>query len=206
MSQFPSHPMQSPGYGPQPPAQNGMAVAGFVLSLVGFFTCCLTSPVGLIMSIAGMKKTDQQGLAIAGLILGIIGTLGLLSILLYFIFVMVFIGGFAFVANEAMASASERARTMSAINMAKSKIQNHALRTKTLPSDNEGTAMIRTHRDAWNNSLKYKREGDHEYQIISAGPDERFGTRDDIKHAVNASLLLSRGTPIHKRPVDFRLS
>jgi len=195
VSQYPPHPMQPPGYGPPPPAQNGMAIAGFILSIVGFFTCCLTSPVGLIMSMVGMKKTDQQGLAIAGLVLGILGTLGLLAILVYVIVVMVLLGGAFFWANEAMATASERARTMGAINTAQSKIQSNAARTNRLPGDAEGTSMIRTHRDAWNNTLKYELEDDFEYQIISAGPDERFGTRDDIKRKFDASLWLSRTDP-----------
>ena len=55
------------------PKTNGMAIAGFVCSLVG----CLW-PLGLIFSIVGMNQTSKdpsqggRGLAIAGLIISII--------------------------------------------------------------------------------------------------------------------------------------
>lgn len=66
------------------PKTNGMAIAGFVLSLVG------CSPLGLIFSILGMNQTKAdpsqggRGLAIAGLVISIIGLVGY-----FFYFVLV---------------------------------------------------------------------------------------------------------------------
>ncbi len=69
-------------YGPAPVQEpgNGMATAGFVVSLVSFLCCTLGSPVGLILSIVGMTKAKNvggkgKGLAIAGIILGALGIL-----------------------------------------------------------------------------------------------------------------------------------
>ena len=52
-----------------------MGVAGFVVSLVGFTSLGLLSPIGLILSIIGMRR-EPKGLAIAGLVVGIVGTIG----------------------------------------------------------------------------------------------------------------------------------
>lgn len=69
-------PPQQPQYQPQPASQpvNGLAIAGFVVSF--FF-----SVVGLILSIIGLKKSQTmndsgKGFAIAGIVLGAIGTVG----------------------------------------------------------------------------------------------------------------------------------
>ena len=61
-------------------SSNGMAIAGFVVSLVSLFLCCgCISIVGLILSYIGLKRAKQnngagQGLGIAGLIINILGT------------------------------------------------------------------------------------------------------------------------------------
>jgi len=175
-----------------PPGENGMAIAGFVLSIIGFFTCCITSPVGLILSIIGMKKTDQQGLAIAGLVLGILGTLGFIGMVAYFIVVMVFLGGVAFWAKDTIASQSERIQTVQSINLASTEIERHVSRTRSLPTNSQGTSMISRHRDSWHRTLKYERSGTNRYEIISSGPDKQFGTRDDIKQRHTSPLAMSR--------------
>ena len=57
----------------QPQKTNGMAIAGFVLSLL-----CCTSLLGIIFSAVGLNQINKdpsqggKGLALAGLILGII--------------------------------------------------------------------------------------------------------------------------------------
>ena len=76
-----------PVYNAAAPAKqsNGMAIGGFVCSLLGFLgvLCCggLLSIVGLILSIIGLKKAKEldgagKGLAIAGIVLGALGLLG----------------------------------------------------------------------------------------------------------------------------------
>jgi hypothetical protein len=55
---------------------NGMAIAGFVLAMLG-----CTAPLGFILSLVALNGTNQanRGLAIAGAILGGIGTLGCMT-------------------------------------------------------------------------------------------------------------------------------
>ena len=68
-----SYPPQQP-YVPQPPQQtNGLAIAGFVTSLL----CC--GPVGLVLSIIGLNQINKnpsqggKGLAIAGIVIAAVG-------------------------------------------------------------------------------------------------------------------------------------
>lgn len=53
---------------------NGLGIAGFVISLVGFLTVGILSPIGLVFSAIAMRR-KPKGLAIAGLVLGIIGSI-----------------------------------------------------------------------------------------------------------------------------------
>lgn len=63
-----------------PRKTNGLAIAGFVLSIVSIFFCCggiVTALPGLILSIIGLKDInkngeDGKGLAIAGIIISAI--------------------------------------------------------------------------------------------------------------------------------------
>ena len=63
---------------------NGMAIAGFVLGLLGFFGCCfgpVFSITGLVLSCVGLSQIKEspmqggKGLAIAGIVLAILGIL-----------------------------------------------------------------------------------------------------------------------------------
>lgn len=91
-----------PGFGHySPPAPtSAMAVTGFVLGLVGLILCPgIVSPVGLLFSVLGMRETGAaswsrkggRGLAIAGLVLSLIGVVMLLLTLAYVVFMVVMI-------------------------------------------------------------------------------------------------------------------
>jgi hypothetical protein len=52
---------------------NGMAIAGFILAILGWFIAgIILCTLGVIFSAIGLKS-DRKGLAIAGLIIGILG-------------------------------------------------------------------------------------------------------------------------------------
>ncbi|MGQ5260514.1 DUF4190 domain-containing protein [Micromonospora sp. ZYX-F-536] len=84
----PGYPPQHPGYGyPAPPKTNGMAIAAFVLSLIGI-TSCITAPVGAILGHVARKQIratgeSGEGMAKAAIIIGWIFT-GLLVLLIAF--------------------------------------------------------------------------------------------------------------------------
>jgi hypothetical protein len=56
------------------PTSSGLAVAGFTFALLGFLTCGCLSPIGLTLSVMSLDH-KPRGLAIAGCILGGIGSL-----------------------------------------------------------------------------------------------------------------------------------
>lgn len=72
---------------PPPPERaresNSLAVAGFVCSVIGLFIGIL-SVLGLILSASALSRTEGRGLAIAGLVIGIIGAVGWLLLLGYY--------------------------------------------------------------------------------------------------------------------------
>jgi len=87
---MPPVPPMNPGFPPQPgfrvPKNNGLAIAGFVTSLL----CC--GPIGLGLSIAGLVQINKdpqyqlgKGFAIAGIILG---GVGIVFSIFYYVFIM----------------------------------------------------------------------------------------------------------------------
>ncbi|MBB5830437.1 DUF4190 domain-containing protein [Brachybacterium aquaticum] len=85
------------GYAPPMPT-SGKGVAGFILGIASLLMCGgLTAPVGLVFSILGMRETGPsatapksgRGLAIAGLVLSILGCLVLLFLIAYFVLVII---------------------------------------------------------------------------------------------------------------------
>lgn len=70
-------PMVQPVYMPvvQQPKTNGLAIAGFVCAIVGWFCCGITSLIGLVLSIVALlqiknRQEGGKGLAIAGIVIG----------------------------------------------------------------------------------------------------------------------------------------
>lgn len=80
---------------PQPqyyaaPPTNGSATAALVLGILSMTCLPLTGPIAIILGGIGMKATQDgtesgRGMAIAGLVLGILGTLYLLGVVLWFV-------------------------------------------------------------------------------------------------------------------------
>lgn len=70
------------------PENDGMAVAGFVCSLLGIISCGFLSPVGLILSWISLSR-KSSGLATAGLVIGIIGSLWIIIALVFGLFAVI---------------------------------------------------------------------------------------------------------------------
>lgn len=51
---------------------NSMGLAGFIISLVGWVSCGVLCPIGLVLSLIGLRK-QPRGFAVAGVILGGLG-------------------------------------------------------------------------------------------------------------------------------------
>ncbi|MEU5670427.1 DUF4190 domain-containing protein [Micromonospora sp. NPDC047753] len=91
----PGYPPQYPGYGyPQPPKTNGMAIAAFVLALIGF-TSCITAPIGAILGHVAQKQIRLSGeggagMAKAAIIVGWILTGFLVLVILFYVAAIVY--------------------------------------------------------------------------------------------------------------------
>lgn len=158
-----------------PAPSNGLGVAGFVTSLVGLVLCGgLICPIGLLMSMVAMFKRPR-GLAIAGFIIGLIGSAWIVLAVL-FIFVLgigvagVAAMGFGFV--EAGVDANEIHKSVSSYYRS----------SGALPSTLEALTLDpETLIDPWGNPYRYEVDADgRHYSISTAGPDGVWETEDDF--------------------------
>lgn len=130
-SSVPQAPVKPAGYpasyhpptGPQPFPANTQAAAaatqpnpdatiGFVLAIVSFFSCLLAAPFAVVYSMRGMGKPQGQGLAIAGLIIGILQSTVLIGLFVYFAVVICLIGGLGIWGASEIASSSDHDRPL----------------------------------------------------------------------------------------------
>lgn len=160
-----SYPPPPPSPPPPPPQSqtNGLGIAGFVVSLVGIFTCVLC-PVGLILSLIALKN-QPKGFAIAGTVIGGIGTLLLGAVTVWIV---------------GTPEALHAIKTGITVAQAHKTIEENRGEDGALPSEEDGNRLIENLEDAWGNPLRYELQGENRYVIRSAGPDGKFGTKDDI--------------------------
>jgi len=152
---------------PRPSGGNGMGTAGFVVSLVGLILCGgLLCPLGLIFSLVGLGR-QPRGLAIAGTVIGSIGSL-------------VLVGGIAFFVIN-VGDVKEHMYTAVAVGKAAVAIDKYKAEHGTYPDDETGNDLIADIHDGWDRPLQYTRT-ETAYILRGAGPDGQFGTEDDIKH------------------------
>jgi len=154
-------------YPPPPPPlrsqTNGLGIGGFVVSLVGILTCGVISPIALILSLLALKK-QPRGLAIAGTVIGGVGTL--------------LVAGIA-VAWVTIPEIKQVFQTSIAMAEAHTIIESNRGENDALPSDEEGNRLIEDIEDGWGNPLQYELDGET-FIVRSAGPDGEFDTADDI--------------------------
>ncbi|MBX2851534.1 MAG: hypothetical protein KTR15_07305 [Phycisphaeraceae bacterium] len=179
MSTYPPQPGQPQTYYYQPPPTNALGIAGFVVSLSGMIVCLgLTCPLGLVLSLIALAKSPR-GYAIAGSIVGALGSvLGVLTAL-------VFTG----VIGTGLFGNPYYSHTANEIDNASYDINSHFQNNQdTLPDQATGNMLISSYDDEWNNNLKYEPTpgSTTDYTITSAGPDTVFNTIDDITHFYTA--------------------
>jgi len=157
-----SYPPPSPPP-PRPSGTNGLGIAGFVVSLAGILTCGVAFPIGFILSLVALRR-HPRGLAIAGTVIGGLGTLAAIALVVLVVSTPEILDGF---------------KTAITIAQAHAVIEEHRDENDALPGEEDGNALIEHLEDGWGNPLRYEVTGDG-YIIRSAGPDGEFGTRDDI--------------------------
>jgi hypothetical protein len=161
---------------------NGLGIAGFVVSLVGLLgTGGLLCPIGLIMSLIALGR-QPKGFAIAGVVIGLLGTCGGLIVALAFgAAVLALLGITAAVAFAALNDPQRMELTidMANIDQAIKRIQG----TSKYPpaSLTELHLDAETLRDPWGNAYVYVlRDKKPGYDVLSSGKDGVAGTPDDV--------------------------
>ena len=174
--------------GPHAPGTetNGLAIAGFVCSLLGIFgSCGLLSPIGLILSLVAIGR-EPRGFAIAGVVIGALGTcfmipVVIVAIALPMLLLSVLIGlglggtltgifGPEFSAKLEMAQIAGEIQTYQ---------DDHTMLPITL--DDLAIADVDLKTDQWGHPYGYELGADGQsYRLFSVGPDGATGTADDI--------------------------
>ena len=170
-----SSPYQPPYRHPyvQPAPTNGLGIAGFIVSLVGIVvTCGALCPLGLLLSLFALLKRPR-GFAIAGTIIGLVGT-G---------FIALFFGLFATaVLTRAGTAVVEEQTGLTADVLAEAEhiIDTYHIDNGKLPEGIEGNKLLVGLEDGWGGSIRYDHEDELRYLVRSPGEDGEFDTDDDV--------------------------
>lgn len=165
---------------------NGLGIAGFVTSLIGFLSCGLFSPIGAVLSLIAIFKRPRHFAAI-GLALGIVGS----GWLFWILFIIGLAGALAWVGVGSNYAAMIQASSLQQqIDAYETRVGQYPptldLLTSTKPED-----LI----DPWGTPYTYALDPDGKgYTLISAGHDKTMGTVDDAK-IYHTTGGLSRSVP-----------
>ena len=165
---------------PQQAPSNGLGVAGFVTSLVGLVMCGgLICPIGLLLSTVALFKRPR-GLAIAGFIIGLIGS----SWIIVIVAVVLFIGaaGVAAMGSGAFEFSLDT-------NKIHAQVAAHYQRNSALPSTLAVLPLDQeTLIDPWGAQYKYEIDPDGtRYTLTTSGRDGLWDTDDDYSVTKDAA-------------------
>jgi hypothetical protein len=147
---------------------NGLGIAGFVVSLIAFLTCGLLSPVGMLLSFMALFKRPR-GFAVAGFVLGTLGTLFMAGALLAMV-----------TAFGGVEGARKMIGNVVALLQADQKIKEYEKQNHALPDDETGQALVQGFADGNGMPVRYHLVKPDKYELRSAGPDQEFDTPDDL--------------------------
>src|SRR5690606_33724969 len=146
-----------------PPPRNPLGTSGLLVASLGsLFTFGLLAPLGLLMSLAALRRAPRRA-AKWGVLFGLLGTGFLVGV------GMLFAGGV-----EAARHARETRQARQVLREGDSLIRGHLqAHPGDLPSDYEGTKLLVDLRDPWGESPAYFRT-EEGYRVVSSGPDRRL--------------------------------
>ncbi len=169
--QAPHATVMIPTQGPSNPA----GFWGFVLSLLGLIACGLPSPIGLVVSAIGLRKQPKL-LAVVGVVLGLIGTLGwgVTGLLVY--------RG----ASKAMTMVGEGLTAGMELNSDAVAIRDACLKFRAergvMPGSLESMDVADSARtDPWGTRYRFELTSGNGFVLISDGPDRMSDTSDDMR-------------------------
>jgi len=151
------------------PPSNGLGTAGFVVSLIGLIvTCGVLCPLGLLLSVFALFRRPR-GMAVAGTIIGLIGSLAVASVV-----------GMICVAMVGAQGEIGKVTTQVAFGKAIVAINNHKAKTGRQPGSIVGNKLVAGMEDGWGNSIRYEPGRGNAFVLRSAGPDAKFNSADDV--------------------------
>jgi hypothetical protein len=153
-----------------PPKENGWGIAGFITSVIGIITCGTLSIVGVVLSAIGLRK-QPKGMAIAGLIIGLIG---LVELIVGIVILVTLVG-----AGQKMAGAFQEMGTTGQLTQKANEIGYQWEANEKLPTQAEGDALVAGESDMWGNPFQYETD-DTSFSLRSSGADGMMDSEDDI--------------------------
>jgi hypothetical protein len=162
-----------------PPANN-LGLAGFITSIIGLVSCGVLSPVGLLLSLIGLTKRPR-GFAIAGTVIGIIGTVFLALVGVGIVLGILGIGAGVKALKE-YASTHEQAMKLYAELEQRQPQGGTGAGASTAPTLDATTAnaLAAKYNDGWGTPLRAEVAAGV-ITITSAGRDKSFDTKDDLR-------------------------
>jgi len=161
-----------------------MGTAAGICGILGWFTCGLLCPIGLVLGLCSMGK-EPKGMAITGVIVGGLGSLLSLILLLFF-------GGTLFVACAGCIGlsnmAAEIAQQRAASQPAAQAIIDYYKENEELPDAATASTLIAPFEHN-GEGFRYNANADNISFIIEhPGPDAVWDTEDDWQTSWNARL------------------
>ena len=168
---------------------NPIGLAGFITSLVGIVSCGVLCPIGLILSAIGLFKRPK-GFAIAGFVIGLLGSLGIIIVVL--VVGVVFIGLLIALAAAGPAGIEMFGDTVAITEHVKQyQAQNASLPATLVQVSGLTPDELKDH---WGHEYIYKPDlVNNTFSITSMGPDGTEGTNDDM--TVQGSSFFTGPTP-----------
>ena len=162
-----------------PPANN-LGLAGFITSILGLVSCGVLSPVGLLLSLIGLTKRPR-GFAIAGTVIGVIGTVFLALVGVGIVLGILGIGAGVKALKE-YASTHEQAMKLYAELEQRQAQGGTGTGATTAPTLDATTAnaLAAKYNDGWGTPLRAEVAAGV-FTIVSAGRDKSFDTKDDLR-------------------------
>ncbi len=188
---------------PRPaPSGNAMGVLGFVLSILGLFSCGILSPIGLIFSAIGMRK-EPKDLAIAGLVINIVALVVFIPVVMFFGLPVLFCcallpfaatqqpGGTPFPSVQTMMATQDEEATFDAAEV---EVQTYIDQAGGIPSDDEAEQLLQGVSDVQGFQPRYQQRDLASYLLILPGDDLLWDTPDDVVREVYPDLTGSTTT------------
>jgi hypothetical protein len=162
---------------------NGLGLAGFIVSLLALiYSAGMLSPVGLVLSFFALFRRPR-GFAIAGFVLGLIGSAWIVAVLLLGLVVVGAAAAGVAAASGAIHDSAQVDATRDAMNSVCHAIVSFENETGKQAYDLgllEPRFLSGPVNDAWGRPVHLVITGDHQYLVSSDGPDGVQGTPDDL--------------------------